>query len=96
MKNIRIPRVVASCVAALFFLSASSAIADVNIGGNVIWHDSDVGATIKILGPHPDLDIQAIITAISDASNSKPYLIKLGAGFYPAENEIFMKEYVSI
>ena len=77
MKNIRIPRVVASCVAALFFLSASSAIADVNIGGNAFWHGSDLGATIKILGPHPDLDIQDIIEAITDASEDKPYLIKL-------------------
>ncbi len=81
----------------LLIVISANVEADVNIGGNIIWHDATDGATIEVLGPHPDLDIQAIIDAIPDASEFKPYLIELGAGIYDlGDKQIVMKHFVSI
>lgn len=81
----------------LLTLISATAEADVHIGGNVIWHDAAHGATIEILGPHDDLDIQAIIDNIEDATETKPYLIELGAGLYDlGDKQIVMKHFVSI
>lgn len=67
--------------------------AEVNIGGNMVWR----GTIIEIAGPHPSLDIQAIIDGITDASSTMPYVIKLGPGKYDlGTNRIEMKEWVSI
>lgn len=97
MTDIHTQRAFTGYIATLLFLFASSAIAGLNIGGNVIWHDAANGARIEILGPHPDLDIPAIIYNITDASETKPYLIKLGAGIYDLESDMLrMKEWVSI
>jgi len=74
-------------------LCSRPAQADVVVGTHAIWR----GTTWEITGPHPDLDIQAVIDSITDASESKPYLIKLGAGEYDlGTGQIVMKPYVSI
>ncbi len=52
------------------------------------------GEEIRVLGPGPDL--QALLDAITDASATKPYLVRLGPGVYPLSSGLGMKPYVSV
>ena len=76
---------------ALMLWSVHVANSALNMGGKVIY----TGTLIKVLEPRPD--IQGIIGNITDASESKLYLIHLGAGVYDlGDSNIVMKEWVSI
>lgn len=60
-----------------------------------IGHDVSVkGTKIEVVGPGPNL--QAIINRITDASATKPYLIKLGPGEYSVTTALVMKAFVNI
>lgn len=87
----RITKITMSFATALMLFNSITANAVLNMGGQTIF----AGAVIEVVEPGPNL--QAIIDGISDASATKPYLIKLGPGVYDLGfNNIVMKAWVSI
>jgi hypothetical protein len=82
-----------SLTTALILVSSFTANAVLNMGGKTIF----TGTLIEVLEPGSATQIQSIITNISDATATKPYLIHLGPGVYDlGSTRIIMKEWISI